>query len=187
MASFDGKAYGPVIAEILQETRLMPLGPGQPNQSAHAKLDALTPEKAFAHAKIRDRNMANACCAALWLYHDYLDQSHTVSQDIDTTTGSYWHGILHRREPDYGNAKYWFRRVGSHAIFPTLVSALPQTAPKVLTQKGSWDPMAFIDLCEKAAGNDASLEDVCRQIQQCEWEILFDYSYRNAIGDSSKR
>src|SRR2546421_1194544 len=35
--------------------------------------------------------------SALWLYVDDLNRSHTVSQGIDNPTGSYWHGIMHRR------------------------------------------------------------------------------------------
>ena len=60
--------------------------------------------------------MAAACLAGLWLHHNFLDESHTLSQDIDTTTGSYWHAIMHRREGDYGNAKYWLHRVGASDV-----------------------------------------------------------------------
>ena len=49
--------------------------------------------------------MASACLAGLWLYHDYLDESHAVSQSIHTPAGSYWHGLMHRREPDFANPK----------------------------------------------------------------------------------
>ena len=117
MAGFDAQCSGPVFAEILAEPRLMPLGPGKPNQPLRSKLADLTPESAFAHARLADREMAQACIAGVWLYHDFLDESHTISQKLQSTTGSYWHGIMHRREPDYANAKYWFDRVSEHPIF----------------------------------------------------------------------
>src|SRR5947209_13498680 len=51
------------------------------------------------------------------------EKSHQISQELTTVEGSYWHGIAHRLEPDYGNAGYWFRRVGQHPIFPRLHAA----------------------------------------------------------------
>ncbi len=94
--------YPPKIAELLKADRLTPLGPGTPNESVRAALAALTVESAFAPHTVRDRDMAAACLAGLWLYHDFLDESHAISQEIGTPTGSYWHGLMHRREPDAG-------------------------------------------------------------------------------------
>src|ERR1041384_5983899 len=50
----------------------------------------------------------------LYLRFNFLDKSHTVSQGIHSVEGSYWHAIMHRREPDYSNSKYWYRRVPAH-------------------------------------------------------------------------
>ena len=178
----------PAIAELLREDRLQPLGPGTPHVAATAKLRALSAELALAPHPIKDHDMARACLAGLWLYHDFLEESHTLSQAIETPTGSYWHGLMHRREPDYSNAKYWFRRVGNHPIYEALceeaanlasLSDLP-TAAEFLKRQSEWDPFAFIDLCEASLGEQSSSEMLCRQIQHKEWELLFDFCCRHS-------
>lgn len=190
MPGFDIHAYGPVIGGLLTEDRVSALGPGQPNTAARDKLDALSVDRAFAHVSVRDRDMATTCLSGLWLVHDYLDDAHTICQSVETPTGSYWHGILHRREPDYSNSKYWFRRVGTHPIFGRLRDETAELAAETatdsdaafLTTQTAWDPFAFVDLCEQAASGRSAHESLCRQIQRREWELLLDYSYTQAVG-----
>jgi hypothetical protein len=87
------------------------------------------------------------------------------------------------------NAKYWFRRVGNHAIFEPLrlfaaetVAAAPlATESAFLAKQTTWDPFAFIDLCESAYHGRSKSEPLCRQIQKCEWELLFEHCYGRAI------
>ena len=57
----------------------------------------------FQPQTVRDRDMAATCRSGLWLYHDFLDEAHTISQEIETPEGSYWHALVHRREPDFSN------------------------------------------------------------------------------------
>jgi hypothetical protein len=166
----------------------MPLDFGPPARQAEARLAALSPEGLFAGRKVADKDMARCCLAGLWLYLDFFDESHAVSQDVATAEGSYWHGLLHRREPDFFNAKYWFRRVGDHPIFAPLrdeaarLAADGPAAGRGLAARAGWDPFAFVDLCEAARSGKPDLARLCQQVQQREWELLFDHCYRAAAG-----
>src|SRR5277367_5385035 len=69
--------------------------------------------------KATDIQPASAYAGLLLFLGDW-EKAHTVAQDIETIDGRYWHAIVHRQEPDAGNASYWFGQVGSHPIFPGL-------------------------------------------------------------------
>jgi hypothetical protein len=228
MIEFDAARYGPAMASLLEAAPLNELGPGKPVTSLREKLQALSIETAFAPHKVVDRKMAQACLAGLWLRFDFLDQSHSISQEIKTATGSFWHGIMHRREPDYDNAKYWFHRAPEHPVYAPLCAAakvaaslrdanaslrpgessigetqqsravseklsasLGETrllnadrAADFLTTQNDWDPFRFVDLVAAVARGKSSSEQLCRQIQRREWELLFDYCFRAATGNN---
>ena len=175
-------AYGPAVASLLKDLPPAPLDAGVPNEKVRLPLFALAPERLFAHTgqPVRDQRMAKACLAGLWLRHNFLDESHSLSQEIETPTGSFWHAILHRREGDFGNSRYWFRRVGEHPIFPTLNEAAA-TAGWPATPH--WNPITLVDRVEQTArlGKDDPTVQLCQMVQQIEWELLFDYSWKQAI------
>ena len=106
--------------------------------------------------------------AGLLQAYDFWDASHNAAQQADDlgdrSVSAYWHGIAHRREPDAGNASYWFRRVGRHPVFIDLAEAAaplieahdPSLAERLLPQ-GVWGPYAFIEVCTRAKGKPAGL------------------------------
>ncbi len=189
MRPFNPRDYGPVFCSLLETAPLNSLGPSEPIEKIREQLEAATLDTAFAPHGFKDRTMAQACLSAIWLRFDFLDRSHSISQEIHNSTGSFWHGIMHRREPDYDNAKYWFRRVKRHPVFAPLCSAAKKNATAVksdsrvdfLQRQTEWDAFAFVDLVAACQPHSAS-EELCRQIQRLEWELLFDFCYQAAIG-----
>jgi hypothetical protein len=188
---FEPNSYGSLVKRLIGEPRPNELGPGSPNRAMLPVLESLT-DDLFDPSRVGDPDMAAACRAGLWLYHDFLDQSHNISQEVQTPTGSYWHGIMHRREPDPSNAKYWFRRVGEHPVFEDLVAEARRIASEpgraisaraqFLVSQEAWDPFAWIDLCEAARVGKAKDEVLCREIGLVEWQLLFDACWQSALG-----
>ena len=144
--SFTPHAFGSACESLIAAANLCDLGPGTPNRDVASQLQALDEAAVFGRQLVVDHEMASCCISGLWLLNNFLDESHKISQEIHTTGGSYWHAIMHRREPDYGNSKYWCRRVGRHRIFERLqhnrrsAGLLQQEVPEVsaLPVQGGW-------------------------------------------------
>ena len=140
------------------------------------------------HQSLVDEDSAQCCISAIWLLHHFLDESHVISQEITTSSGSFWHGILHRREGDYSNAKYWFRRVVDHPVYELLATTSQQLQdqhqwPGSLPLGGTqWDPYKFVEMCEDVVVNGGGNRVLCEALARLEWQLLFDNCYRRAIG-----
>jgi hypothetical protein len=191
MSSYVPPNYNELVARLVDRTELNDLGPGIADRSRHGELADLTVEQLVAPRPVQDQQMAETCLAGLWLLHDFLDESHEISQSLATIEGSYWHGIMHRREPDYENAKYWFRRVPTHPIHDDLTIAARDIATtadgdeqvQFLRTQKQWDAFAFVDLCRAAARERSTSKEICQRVQRLEWQMLFAYCWRGAGGE----
>lgn len=175
--------YSPVVQQLVDRAELAEFSRGRPRREYRDQLRSLDVAAIFPSANAVDEASANCCLAALWLANHFLDESHRISQAIDTPSGSFWHGIMHRREGDFWNAKYWFRKVGDHPAFAELRSACEaqlggMAVTDICWSSAHWDPYAYVDLCQQAVRSGGSLADLCGKIARIEWLVLFDYCWR---------
>ena len=178
------------IAGLL-DPDLPPLGPGTPKAEFEQRIAKTAPETVRGSAIVSLGN-ADCCLAGIWLWNGFLDQSHELSQNVDTPEGNWWHGIMHRREPDAGNAAYWFRRVGDHQLFSALGEKVREHAKQTelpveaqwLSQCTDWQPQQFIEACESARHDPNKIVcRVLREVAAIEWYTLFNYCRSLACGN----
>ena len=172
----------PELKRLLDTTELAGLGPEQRAGVLSAtEIDAEL-KSSFKETRLTPA-VQNLFRAGAFLWHDHLDAAHQIAQEIETADGSLLHGIMHRREPDYGNAKYWFRRVGAHPSFLNLAVRASELLEKAdesdlhsrLLPNKTWDPFAFVDAVEDAnEGQFKSKIPFLQQVQKLEFECFFE-------------
>jgi hypothetical protein len=182
----DGNSFQPVLS--LLATRELASLDSKPraNRESLASLEEKL-ERAFSETNISSASQSLVRSLVL-LWHDYLDESHSFSQEIHNNSGSFLHGIMHRREPDYGNAKYWFDRVRQHPTFPIIAKNAANLFDKPELEKlknklipdGTWNAFAFIDACETALRNpDTKTIAILQRIQEIEFKTLLEHFLRD--------
>ncbi len=191
--------YTPAITEVIEKldsgNPLPPLVPQEAwsNELTDA-LESASLDELFRGASLKNTTFGDAIKSGLLLWNDALNESHNISQGLENQTGSYWHGIMHRREPDYSNSKYWFGRVGTHPIFPQLreraIAILKETpnpsdglgrVAAAIEASEDWDAYQFIDWCQAAENGTDDVTRFLQQVQAEEIKLLLAYSYQNAV------
>lgn len=119
--------------------------------------------------------------ALILLWHDHWEAAHERVQESQTPDGWLVHALVHRREPDPWNAKYWWRRTGSHRALRTLSqrtrpwfrqSGLESWSERLI-REGVWNPFEFVDLIGAVlAAGDPALIRHARALQQIEFETV---------------
>lgn len=122
--------------------------------------------------------------AAIWLAADELERAHHHCQDIPGPYGAAWHAVVHRREGDFSNSKYWWRQAkpvrwkNVMELIRSAIARAPGATPRELQQFLSaerYDPVAFVDLVEaQHPHGDAAVQIALIEIQRAEWLWLFD-------------
>lgn len=142
------KACLPLFEALPADKAMAALVPKEPQDKEIVELaERVVQSDAF--AELREAQ------AGVWLYVDELERSHKISQSLTTREAMTWHGIMHRREGDFGNSKYWFHQAGFH---------------QALKRIHDYEPIRFIDECAKRyLENPHELVE----IQRKEWAAMF--------------
>ncbi|HEV2294252.1 MAG TPA: hypothetical protein VGR35_10370 [Tepidisphaeraceae bacterium] len=167
---------------------LVPAHPG----SIEAKdlLESVQPAQLLASGVVKRAEEADAMLAGLWLWHDWLEESHAIAQGLHGASGSFWHAIMHRREGDFSNAKYWYARCADHPVLPSLnaqasaiLNPLPADKSLLRLTANGWNGAAFVDFVAQLHDqpNDPR-HPTAVLLQRLEWRILFDHCARVAGG-----
>ena len=179
-----------IIAELESRNPLPPLSPTREwSSKLTTRLENYSLGELFDGFAVTDSEFGDCVRSGLLLWNDALDSSHKIVQNIGTKTGNYWHAIMHRRESDYSNAKYWFGRVGKHPIYFQLLcyaQELSQTEQqeeytKILESNDEWNPAQFVDWCQAATNSEDNKKIFLEQLQLKELQLLIDFSCKNAL------
>lgn len=125
-------------------------------------------------------------CAGLLQIHDFWDDSHQAAQQADDLgehrLSALWHAICHRREPDAGNARYWYARVGKNPISPRMVELIQASEPDLsdserkialkLVERDQFSDRVMISECLNAC-NGSFEENFLRKLQKYEVTFVF--------------
>lgn len=167
---------------LLQPDLLKVLCPTEPlDWELSGKIRDARDEEIAGDATIADPKLWKLVRGALLYAVDSLDPAHRIFQDEPSDLGSYWHGMMHRREADFDNARYWFRRAGRLPFFERLHEAAREHS-SVLARQPSWDPYLFTGECEQARFGATEKLPELAAVQRAEWETLLNYCWRKAVG-----
>jgi hypothetical protein len=160
--------------------------------AAREILETVRPEQLLT-IPVKSGAFASALLAGLWLWNDGLEECHRIVQnppdEKSTSTYAFWHAIMHRREGDFSNSKYWYARCVNHSALQVLAAQAPAIVNPVPADKsllrviaGGWNPNAFVDLAEAVSENESdSCIKIAVQLQRLEWKILWEQCLAAAV------
>jgi len=174
--------YPPLVKELLAEedllTRLRPTEPGHPDLLR--RIREATEQELTGGAVLADATYPRLVRAGLLYAYDAVGECHRIVQGLGTDEASYWHGMAHRREGDFENARYWYRRTGRLRVFPEM-HARAAGVSTLMGRQPDWDPYVLVGQCEQARfGGDVDQKELVA-LQRIEFEVMFEALWRGAF------
>jgi hypothetical protein len=108
----------------------------------------------------------------LFLVAGGIEQAHGIVQELSTSGAAYVHGMIHRIDDDFDNARYWFRRAG-HGPATAEMYRRAAANSLTITSHPIWDPILLTDMLE--ASRTSRVTDEMRTILTIEYEVLLQF------------
>lgn len=149
-----------VFIELFDPANPPDLGPGpRKGRVSVAEVDAGLKRAFPVSSPGTDGRESIRALALLW--HDHHDAAHALVQDASGGVGAYIHGMLHRREPDFWNAKYWFRRVPNLPFLGALADGVKLINGALASSaNGVFDASRFVDAVEAGSLDNETLKRI---------------------------
>jgi hypothetical protein len=112
--------------------------------------------------------------ALIWLRVGLIARAHDLVQDAGTGVEAYIHGMIHRLEGDYWNAKYWFRSAGR--------STIKKVAEQIQEKESSkaFDPSLLVDRLEqfhRAGGSTKKPQESLQNTEELDLRNLLEQEW----------
>jgi hypothetical protein len=161
-------AYSTFIIEFLREAQLPRISAQEPTLDRRLIQRVAAAED---HEIVGNGSAASCARSLLFLAAGGLDQAHRIVQEMSTSDGAYIHGMIHRIDDDFDNARYWFRRAG---VQPAANEMYQRAAVASVTvaSRPIWDPFLVIDMVETS--RTAGVTEELRAILTIEFEVLLE-------------
>jgi hypothetical protein len=151
--------------------RLTPSDP-PPNPALIRELNSAVGKPAFTGPR------GECALALLLLGAGDLESAHRIAQEAAGVDGAYVHGLVHRTEGDFGNAKYWFARAGVHPAGAEIFRRAAANSSRVAAE-AVWDPTVLINWLQTPG---ASKDPELRAVAKVEAEALLEYLMEPPVG-----
>lgn len=92
--------------------------------------------------------------AAQHLVAGRLEACHLIAQEHEGLEGNYLHAILHRKEGDFDNSLYWFRRAHGHPVAAAMSERFP-----------GWTPEKFVAFVRSHPNDPAVAEQEAAELE----------------------
>ncbi len=198
MLDIDPSQLPPEINALLlrRGTSVPPLHwSGHPIRAGRDTLEQLDDDALFRRKEFADQAMAGAVRALLHLWLGYPDDCVMYAQSVPDPHQAFLAGVAARHNDQADEAKLGFQKFDDHPILKPLadfaLGAIGKSTDRslnrfkgMLEMGGGWEPFLFIDLCGQARSGKLTTdgEEIVRQIQCMEFELLFRHCYEAATG-----